>query len=477
MTGIRVSWHKFRCLHIQNSNAGRVSCPDTLIVRTQHWNNIQIAPIAASGDLKHLGVVLDVALLNLTQLSKTMDHLFECSDLTMSKSSSIEAKYVHTSRSTLIQMAYYSKYMNWSPSQWSSLEKRLNTFYRRLTRNMPSYPSPMLNVQKTHGGLGLQNFLDLVNENKLRLVFMMMGHSADTSHVISSLIGRSMTSAGTFCSAVTKCCVEESLNLDDERWWITSLVQHLRVAKVALEKNGVDTNTRQDAGVECSLPRDKMCLCRAGIYSIGELFMTGDDTSILFDLALSSDLVDSILMDPTPFGPITLRPGQVWASHHSDLVVEIMGFWYPEASKETPFFAYNKESYHVQLIFWKRAISRASGRIERGQRLSLNDEGDRRSFCTGSGSDEKFLVSDFIARFDLLLTLSKEVHCETPGNRRAGWTSCRITSVKGRIPAGPLLHFDFSTKVPMNILLGTKGSKRFYSDGSHKSTGPFADNK
>ena len=72
-------------------------------------------------------------------------------------------------------MVYYSKYMNWTPTQWGNLEKRLNMFYRRLTRNMSSYPSLMLNVQKTHGGLGLQNFLDLVNENKLRLVFMMMG--------------------------------------------------------------------------------------------------------------------------------------------------------------------------------------------------------------------------------------------------------------------------------------------------------------
>ena len=33
----------------------------------------------------------------------------------------------------------------------------------------------------------------------------------------------------------------------------------------------------------------------------------------------------------TPRGPITLRPGQVWAAHHSESVMEIMGFWYPDA--------------------------------------------------------------------------------------------------------------------------------------------------
>jgi len=67
MTGIRVSWHKFRCLHIQNSNAGRAPCPNSIVVRTQHWENVKHVPISTSGDLKHLGVVLDVALLNLTQ--------------------------------------------------------------------------------------------------------------------------------------------------------------------------------------------------------------------------------------------------------------------------------------------------------------------------------------------------------------------------------------------------------------------------
>ena len=158
MTGIRVSWHKFRCLHIQNSNAGRAPSPESLVVRTQHWDSVKHVQIVTTGDLKHLGVVLDVALLNLTQLRQTMDHLIECSELTLSKSSSMEAKHVHASRSTLIQMVYYSKYMNWTPTQWGNLEKRLNMFYRRLTRNMSSYPSLMLNVQKSQGGLELKNF-------------------------------------------------------------------------------------------------------------------------------------------------------------------------------------------------------------------------------------------------------------------------------------------------------------------------------
>jgi hypothetical protein len=475
ITGIRVSWSKFRCLHIQNSNAGRASSPLTLVVRTQHWDNIKIASIVSSGDLKHLGVVLDVALLNLTQLGKTMDHLIECSNLTMSKSSSMEAKYIHMSRSTLIQMVYYSKYMNWTPSQWDSLERRLNVFYRRLTRNMPGFPGLMLNVQKIHGGLGLQNFLDLVNENKLRLVYMMMGHSLDTCHDISSLLGRSLSSAGTFCSAVTKCSVDESTDLENERWWITSLIQHLRIANVVLEKNGVDLNPIQDMCAQCVTARDKLLMCRAGIYSNGELFMEGDDPSILHDLSLSEEMITATIDLKTIAGPVTLRPGQVWASHHSDSVVEVMGFWFASAPASADFFSYDTGQYHVQFIYWKRAASRASARIQKGQRLFLNDEGPRQSFCTGSGSRESMLVSHFVAECELLLTLSKEVHCEDLGRSRVGWTSCHIVSVRERTAVGPLLHFAFSTGVPPEILLGMNHSKRFYSDGSHKESGTVAD--
>ena len=475
MTGIRVSWHKFRCLHIQNSNAGRAICPSTLMVRTQHWDNVKYAPIASSGDLVHLGVVLDVALLNLTQLRKTMDHLIECSDLTMSKSSSMEAKYVHSSRSSLIQMVYYSKYMNWSPHQWAGLEKRLNVFYRRLTRNMSSYPSLMLNVQGIHGGLGLQNFLDLVNENKLRLVFMMMGHSVDTAHDISSIVGRSLHSAGILCSAVTKCAVAESIDLVEERWWITSLIQHLKLADVVIEKNGVDMNLPQDSGAICSTASDRFKLCQSGIYSIGELFMVGDDESALHDMCLSEEATLAALEAPAPHGPITLRPGQVWASHHSDVVVEIMGFWYPAADEGANFFCYNTDNYFVQVIYWKRAKTRAEGLVEKGQILSLNDEGDRQSFCTGSGSREKIPVAELVDRFHLLLNLSKEVHCETNGNRRKGWTSCRIMSIRHRTAVGPLLHLSFSTRLPSTILSGTSDAIRFYSDGSHKTSGTIAD--
>jgi len=84
-------------------------------------------------------------------------------------------------------------------------------------------------------------------------------------------------------------------------------------------------------------------------------------------------------------------------------------------------------------------------------------------------------VVDFIQRFDLLLTLSKEVHCETMGSPREGWTSCRISSVRDRSAIGPLLHFDFSTKLPPHIISAMAGTKRFYSDGSHKSIGSIAD--
>jgi hypothetical protein len=475
LTGIRVSWHKFRCLHVQNSNAGRASSPSTLSVHTRHWDNVNLATIATSGDLKHLGVVLDVALLNLTQLNKTMEHLIECSDLTFSKSSSIEAKYVHMSRSTLMQMVYYSKYMNWTPPQWLSLEKRLNVFYRRLTRNMFSYPSLMLNVHRTHGGLGLQNFFDLVNDNKLRLVFMMMGHSVDTSHDISSLIGRSMNSAGLLCSAVTKCAVEESLDLSEERWWSTSLIQYLKSANVVIEKNGVDMNTQQDAGVYPSLVSDRRKMHMAGIFSAGELFMEGDDISLLRELCLSEELVALTLAHVAPLGPITLRPGQVWATHNSEFVTEIMGFWYPEITEGVSHFDYKLVDYRVQIIYWKRASSRRLERIKKGQLLSLNDVGERQSFCTGSGSREWMPVVDFIQRFDLLLTLSKEVHCETMGSPREGWTSCRISSVRDRSAIGPLLHLDFSTKLPPYIISAMAGTKRFYSDGSHKSIGSIAD--
>jgi len=212
-------------------------------------------------------------------------------------------------------------------------------------------------------------------------VFMMMGHSVDTSHDISSLIGRSMYSAGLFYSAVAKCAVEESIDLVGERWWITSLVQHLKAVDVVLEKNGVDTNTPQDSEAKCVTLRDRQIMCTAGMYSAGELFMEGDDPSLLRDMFLSDEFIAETIANTAVTGPITLRPGP---------------------------------------IYWKRATSRLASRVEKGQLLSLNDVGERLSFCTGSGSSEWMPVGDMIKRFDLLLTLSKEVHCETPGNRRVG---------------------------------------------------------
>jgi len=76
--------------------------------------------------------------------------------------------------------------------------------------------------------------------------------------------------------------------------------------------------------------------------------MSGDDPAVLRDMSLSNELVEAFLTNPTPIGLVTLRPGQVWAAHHSDVVVEIMGFCFPDAPVGLNFFSYDKDLYLVQ---------------------------------------------------------------------------------------------------------------------------------
>ena len=204
LTGIRISREKFRCFHIQNNNAMRPKQLDFLTVRTRTLTNTDVVFFQTAGDLKHLGVLYDIAMENDNQYLKAKSQLESCCTYTSSRHSSSEAKLTHTGRSTLMQLAYYSKYMNWPKNQWDKLETILNTHYKKVTFNLQSFPNKLLNVSRRHGGLGLQSFSDLVNDNKLRILFAMMIYSRETNHDITSMISRSMSSSGIYCSASTR---------------------------------------------------------------------------------------------------------------------------------------------------------------------------------------------------------------------------------------------------------------------------------
>ena len=50
-------------------------------------------------------------------------------------------------------------------------------------------------------------------------------------------------------------------------------------------------------------------MCTAGMYSAGELFMEGDDPSLLRDMFLSDEFIAETIANTVATGPITLRPG------------------------------------------------------------------------------------------------------------------------------------------------------------------------
>ena len=470
ITGIRISREKFRCFHIQNNNAMRPPQLDHLLVRTRRWEESDKIYFQFSGDLKHLGVLYDIAMENDSQYSKAKSQMETCCAFTSSRHSSSEAKLTHTGRSTLMQLAYYSKYMNWPKKQWDNLEAILNKHYRKLTYNLPSFPAKLLNIRRCHGGLGLQSFTDLVNDNKLRVLHAMMHNSRDTNHDISSMISRSMSSSGVFCTAESRCLVKESFDMKDERWWATSLIQYLSLAGVGLEKNGVDVDHDTDKAVALLSADDSRILWSTGIYSIGELFLVGDSAEIFRNLRLSSDLRTRILSNPTNLGTLTPRPGQVWGYDKCNALIEILGFTINTPSAD------GIVSFCAHVIYWKRFKSRTGNRLLVGQRVFLKDDDFGQSYCTGSGSRESVNLSDIIDTYDTLISLTKERPIESSMiPSLIGITTCSIGSLKHRRGRIPDLQKSFRSHIPDDISKGAGRMNRAVTDGSYKKHESTAD--
>jgi hypothetical protein len=262
--------------------------------------------------------------------------------------------------------------------------------------------------------------------------------------------------------------VMDSFDMVNERWWSTSLIQYLSSADIGLEKNGVDIDYDTDRAVDSPNEDDRRILWASGIYSIGELYLVGDSPEIFKVLRLSSDIREHVLSHPTSLGHITIRPGQVWGYENCPSLIEILGFTLDDSGG-------NSHSAHV--IYWKRYPSKLNQKLSTGQKVFLRDDEAGQSYCSGSGSRESARLSDIIAAYYLLISLTKERPIESSNKiNLIGTTTSSISSIKKRIGRPPKLLSSLKSKIPSDIIKGAGNMDRAVTDGSytkHESTADF----
>ena len=116
------------------------------------------------------------------------------------------------------------------------IEREFGKAYRKMTKNMQSYPMELLYVSKRDGGLGFPNFLDRVMATSWSMIARALKRgSGGTCEATHALLERPLRGEG--------LCTMEGLEaevraLEDSGAWVSSLLRYMGERGTTMMRGG-----------------------------------------------------------------------------------------------------------------------------------------------------------------------------------------------------------------------------------------------
>jgi len=221
---VQLSHTKFRAFSPNWGNAARrdLATPPSITVYGKGWTPTTV-PVKMDGTAKYLGVRLDMDMSHSSNFTFTEDMLREKTAIIVSRMGSADTKHMVMRRSLVEKVAYHGKFMPWDLAQYERLDAILNAAYRRITKNMHSFPGALLALPHSQLGLGLNRFSDVSQERKASLVQRMPEGGTNSRVGMDGLMVRGLHSDGVGPIGPTSSNDFVPPNMIVSGWWSTSL--------------------------------------------------------------------------------------------------------------------------------------------------------------------------------------------------------------------------------------------------------------
>eukprot|EP01041_Mallomonas_annulata_P042115 gene42115-biopygen5005 len=194
--GLDIATNKLR-LHAQiwEPNTNIPNPLPTLTLRGPQWTPIPI-PIEHSTSrqtlhLKYLGPTIDLNNSSDTLLQELSTYINKTTNRILSRRATTQTKL------TVLQSAVFGRLRYFMPHLTNShedlvthLDKPIERFYRKLTKNMSSYPTRLLYTPRTSGGLGLWRPTDILLTSKLSAKHRYTTRTSPIQNALNGLILR-----------------------------------------------------------------------------------------------------------------------------------------------------------------------------------------------------------------------------------------------------------------------------------------------
>jgi hypothetical protein len=188
------------------------------------------------GSMKYLGCVFDGRNDGRTQLGQTMATVRRLLNMITRRKASAGTKAVVTNMCVVAKACYTAKFGGWSLEQMKKIEREFGKAYKKMTKNMRSYPAELLYVSKMDGGLGFPNFLDRVMATTWSMLARALKRrSGGTCEAAHALLERPLRGEG--------LCTLEGLETEIRPQegggaWATSLLRYMGERGVSMMRGG-----------------------------------------------------------------------------------------------------------------------------------------------------------------------------------------------------------------------------------------------
>ena len=98
--------------------------------------------------------------------------------------------------SSLTRASYTAQFTAWSAGDLTELDTALNRLLRRASNNMPTFPTRLLYLPTSQGGLGLPRLSTYINLRKWSMAHRAMTQDNNTAHAVHRLMDRAARASG-----------------------------------------------------------------------------------------------------------------------------------------------------------------------------------------------------------------------------------------------------------------------------------------
>ena len=169
---------------------------EALTIYGEHWSPQHVS-VKDDGTIKMLGMTFDIHGPQHTQAAATTLRIGRASAI-MGAQRAVDNAVLTATVSSLTRASYTAQFTAWSAAALPGLDTKFNQLYRRLSGNMPTFPTRLLYLPTSSGGMGLPRLSTYVNMRKWSMAQRALTHErpTNTAHAVAGLLDRAARLSG-----------------------------------------------------------------------------------------------------------------------------------------------------------------------------------------------------------------------------------------------------------------------------------------